>query len=630
MSGVRLTDLDLHLLAEGTHLHAYERLGAHVAADGTHFAVWAPNARGVSVVGDFNDWSPDATPLTLRPEAGVWEGFAPGVEVGARYKFSLLPAHGETRYEKADPYAFHAELRPNTASIVCDIGGYEWQDGEWMSGRAARHALDAPVAIYEVHLGSWARVPEEGNRWLTYDELGERLGRYASRMGYTHVELLPVAEHALDESWGYQTLSYFAPTSRFGTPRQFMAMVDTLHRHGLGVILDWVPAHFPKDAHGLSYFDGTHLYEYADPRMGEHRDWGTSIFNYGRREVANFLLSNALFWLDRYHLDGLRVDAVASMLYRDYSREHGQWTPNEFGGREHLEAIAFLRRLNELVYQAFPGAVTMAEESTAWPMVSRPTSVGGLGFGYKWNMGWMHDTLRFMQRDPVHRGHHMDDLTFSLLYAYTENFVLPFSHDEVVHLKGSMPGKMPGDHWQRFANLRALYGYMYGHPGKKLLFMGTDFGQWAEWNAVASLDWHLLDYPNHRGLQRWVRDLNAAYREHATLYEQDTTPEGFEWVDASDHANVVLSFARHGRGEAPDVAVVCNFTPLTHQGYRIGAPRAGRWRLLLNSDAAEYGGSGFPVPDTLSTESIPAHGREQSLALSLPPLATLFMVHESA
>ncbi len=625
-----LTDYDVHLLAEGTHLDAYRRLGAHPTERdgelGVDFAVWAPNARAVSVIGDFNGWHHGATPLEPRSGAGTWEGFIPRLRQGDRYKFSILPAgEGESRAEKADPYAFCAELRPRTASVIWDLDGYEWGDDEWMRGRGRRNALDAPMAIYEVHLGSWARSPEEGNRWLTYREMGPRLARYAREMGYTHVELLPVAEHALDESWGYLTSSYFAPTARFGTPQDFMYFVDCLHREGIGVIMDWVPAHFPKDAHGLGVFDGTHLYEHADPRLGEHPDWGTYVFNYGRREVANFLVANALFWLDRYHMDGLRVDAVASMLYRDYSRRPGEWLPNEYGGRENVEAIALLRRLNEAVHERFPDAMTFAEESTAWPMVSRPTSAGGLGFGYKWNMGWMHDTLRFMQRDPVHRGYHLNDLTFGLLYAFTENFVLPFSHDEVVHLKGSMLQKMPGDDWQKFANLRALYGFMYGHPGKQLLFMGDDFGQWSEWNALTSLDWHLLQYPPHQGLQRWVRALNTFYRAHPALWQQDFASEGFEWIDASDSENAVVAFVRRGVDTSDVVLVVCNFTPVPREGYRLGVPLSGPWIVEGNSDERRFGGSGYTSPTAYDPGPEPAHGRAQSISLTLPPLCTLML-----
>ena len=628
-----LSDYDVHLLAEGTHLDAYDRLGAHpTERDGTSgvdFAVWAPDARGVSVIGDFNGWNHLADPLEVRHGAGTWEGFIPGLRSGERYKFSVLPRDSDVRFEKADPYAFYAELRPHTASVVWDLEGYDWGDSDWMQARVRLNGLDAPISIYEVHLGSWARSPEESNRWLTYRELATRLTNYVKRMGYTHVELLPVAEHALDESWGYLTSSYFAPTARFGTPQDFMYLVDSLHQEGIGVILDWVPAHFPKDAHGLGRFDGTHLYEHADPRLGEHPDWGTYVFNYGRREVSNFLIANALFWLDRYHIDGIRVDAVASMLYRDYSRKEGEWLPNEYGGRENVEAIGFLRRLNEAVYERFPDAMTLAEESTSWPMVSRPTKAGGLGFGYKWNMGWMHDTLQFIQHDPIYRGHHLNELTFGLLYAFTENFVLPFSHDEVVHLKGSMIQKMPGDDWQKFANLRALYGYMYGHPGKQLMFMGCEFGQWSEWNAVTSLDWHLLQYGPHQGLQRWVRELNAFYQAHSALWQQDFQPEGFEWIDASDSANVVISFVRHGRNADDLVLVVSNLTPVPREGYRLGVPAEGRWVVGLNSDATQFGGSGYATAADYLAQDTAAHGRSHSIDLTVPPLATLMLVPEA-
>ena len=622
-----LTDYDLHLLAEGTHLRAFQKLGAHLATidgeRGATFAVWAPNARGVSVVGDFNGWDHRKHPLRSRPEAGMWEGFVPGIGQGERYKFNVLQQDGRHRVEKADPYAFYAEQRPYSASIVWDIAGYAWADGVWMKERKHRNALDAPIAIYEVHLGSWTRLHEEGDRWLTYRELGERLAHYVSDLGYTHVELLPIAEHPLDASWGYQTLSYFAPTSRFGTPQDFMYLVDALHQAGIGVILDWVPAHFPKDGHGLGLFDGSHLYEHADPRLGEHRDWGTYIFNFDRREVANFLLANALFWLERYHLDGLRVDAVASMLYRDYSREAGEWLPNQYGGRENLEATGFLRRMNETVYREHPDTMTFAEESTAWPMVSRPTDYGGLGFGLKWNMGWMHDTLEFMQRDPIHRGFHLGEMTFSLLYAFHENFVLPYSHDEVVHGKGSMVSKMPGDDWQKFANLRLLYGFMYGHPGKKLLFMGSELGQWTEWSERHGIDWRLLQYWPHRGMQQWVRRLNAVYAASPALHEVDFEPAGFEWVVADDTANVVLAFLRRGRARDDEMLFACNFTPIPREGYRLGVDRPGEWELVLNSDDREYGGSGYAIAPRVSTDPVAMHGRPQSLMLTLPPLSAI-------
>ena len=624
-----LSDYDLHLLAEGRHLRAFERLGAHRAefdgVRGTTFAVWAPNAKQVSVIGDFNRWDDRANILRLRPEAGIWEGFVPGVGPGERYKFGVLHQDGVTRAEKADPYAFFAEQRPHSASVIWDLGGYEWEDAEWMATRRERNAHDAPIAIYEVHLGSWMRVPDDGDRWLTYRELAPRLAAYVKDLGYTHVEFLPVTEYPLDESWGYQALSLFAPTSRYGTPQGFKFLVDSLHREGIGVILDYVPAHFPKDGHGLGIFDGTHLYEHADPRLGEHPDWGTYVFNYDRREVANFLLTSALFWLEEYHVDGLRVDAVASMLYRDYSREAGDWLPNQVGGRESLEAIAFLRRMNEVVYLEHPDVMTIAEESTAWPMVSRPTEYGGLGFGFKWNMGWMHDTLRFMARDPIYRGYELNDLSFGLLYAFHENFVLPYSHDEVVHGKGSMIGKMPGDDWQKFANLRALYGFMYGHPGKKLLFMGAEFGQWAEWSYAHSIEWHLLEYAPHRGLQQWVRDLNALYRAHPALYEVDFGPEGFEWIDASDNANAVISWVRYDAARDERMIFVCNFTPVPREAYRIGAPCDGPWQVLLNSDDTAYGGSGYALPRSVEAEAITAHGREHSLELTLPPLGVLVL-----
>jgi 1,4-alpha-glucan branching enzyme len=627
-SGPRiLGDVDLHLLAEGAHLRAFERLGAHLVTmngvDGTAFSVWAPNARAVSVIGDMNRWDARRHPMRFRPEAGIWELFVPGVGQGATYKFSVLHADGQTRVEKADPYAFAAELRPASASLVWDLEGYEWHDEAWMRSRAQRNALDAPIAIYEVHLGSWMRG--DGERWLTYRELAERLVDYVTRLGFTHVELLPVAEHPLDASWGYQTLSYFAPTSRFGTPQDFMHLVDRLHQADIGVIVDWVPAHFPKDQHGLGVFDGTHLYEHADPRLGEHPDWGTYIFDYSRREVANFLLANVLFWFERYHLDGLRVDAVASMLYRDYSRKAGEWLPNRYGGREDLDAIAFLRRLNETVYREHPDVLVIAEESTAWPMVSRPTYLGGLGFGFKWNMGWMHDTLEFFSRDPIHRSHHLGELTFSLLYAFHENFVLPFSHDEVVHGKGSMLGKMPGDAWQRVANLRALYAYMWGHPGKKLLFMGSEFGQQAEWAFDRSLDWHVLDAPEHRGLQHLVTHLNTLYRAEPAMHEVDFEDGGFEWIEASDTTNVAISFVRYARDRDDMLLFVCNLTPVPRSGYRLGVPVDGVWDVLVNTDALVYGGSGFATPTTFEAERVTSHAREQSVVLTLPPLAVLIL-----
>jgi 1,4-alpha-glucan branching enzyme len=627
MSEIRLTDFDLHLLAEGTHYRSYEKLGAQLApapgTNGVRFAVWAPNAARVSVVGDFNGWSADAHPMEHRGDSGIWECFVPGVGAGALYKYHVASRYGNYASERADPYGFAAEIRPQTASKVWDLRTYRWQDETWMTERARRNSLQAPIAIYEVHLGSWMRVPEEDNRWLTYREMAPRLAAYVLEMGFTHVELLPVSEHPFDGSWGYQTVGYYAPTSRFGTPDDFKWFVDDLHRQGIGVLLDWVPAHFPSDGHGLAYFDGTHLYEHADPRQGRHPDWNTLVFNYGRREVRNFLISNALFWLDQYHIDGLRVDAVASMLYLDYGRQAGEWIPNTYGGKENLEAIDFLRVFNEVVYREHPDVVTMAEESTAWPMVSRPLYVGGLGFGLKWNMGWMHDMLDYMSLDPVHRTYHHDRITFSLLYAFSENFVLPFSHDEVVHGKGSMIGKMPGDEWQKFANLRLLYGYMTGHPGKKLLFMGSEFGQWREWNHDVSLDWHLAGLPAHRGLQRWVRDLNTFYRAEPTLHTTDFDAEGFSWIDCHDIERSVISFVRKRRDGGSPVVFVCNFTPVPRHNYRIGVPAGGAWHERLNSDAPLYGGSGQGNLGQVTATPVASHGHPHSLTLTLPPLGLL-------
>jgi 1,4-alpha-glucan branching enzyme len=553
------------------------------------------------------------------------------VEEGARYKFEIRARSGEPIAHKTDPYAFAFEPDvPRTAAVVTSLDPYEWHDAEWQTARARRRPLEEAVAIYEVHLGSWMRVPEEGDRFLTYEELAERLGAYVREMGFTHVELMPVMEHPFYGSWGYQVIGYFAPTRRYGTPRQFMTFVDRLHQQGIGVILDWVPAHFPRDPHGLVYFDGTHLYEHADPRLREHADWGTLIFNYGRNEVANFLLDNALFWLDRYRVDGLRVDAVASMLYLDYSRQAGEWVPNAFGGRENLGALAFLRRLNELAHRDRPGVIVAAEESTAWPMVSRPTYLGGLGFGFKWNMGWMHDVLAYMRLDPVHRSYHHNNLTFGLLYAWSENFVLPLSHDEVVHGKGSLLAKMPGDEWQRFANLRALYGFMYGHPGKKLLFMGGEFGQVAEWNHDRSLDWHLLEAgPFHRGVQRLIRDLNHLYRTERVLHELDCEPAGFQWIDGSDWQQSVVSFLRRARDPDDVIVIACNFTPVPRHGYRIGVPRPGFYREALNTDAGAYGGANTGNAGGAASEPVPWQGQPHSLLLTLPPLAVLFLRPEA-
>jgi 1,4-alpha-glucan branching enzyme len=612
------------LFSEGTHYRTYEKLGAHLinrdGNPGTHFAVWAPNAQQVSVIGEFNGWKATAHPMRCRGRSGVWDCFIPGVSSGALYKYAIRSQYHDYTVEKADPYGFAAEIRPRTASKVWELTGYAWGDQEWMDRRGRAQSLDAPMAIYEVHLGSWRRVPHEGSRYLTYRELAQCLPAYLHDMGFTHVEFLPVSEHPFDGSWGYQTVGYFAPTSRFGNPQDFMHLVDTLHQHGIAVILDWVPAHFPRDQHGLAYFDGTHLYEHADPRKGAHQDWGTLIFNYGRREVANFLISNALFWLDKYHIDGLRVDAVASMLYLDYSRRAGEWLPNEFGGRENLEAITFLRRFNERVYGDYPTALTMAEESTAWPMVSKPTYLGGLGFGLKWDMGWMHDTLAYMAHDPVHRKYHHNQLTFRMLYAFTENFVLPLSHDEVVHGKGALLAKMPGDLWQKFANLRLMLGYMYTQAGKKLLFMGGEIGQWNEWYHESSLDWHLLDFPLHQGLQRWVRDLNTKYRGEPALHMLDCSPAGFEWVDCGDWEQSILSWYRRASTNRDVILVACNFTPVPRHNYHIGVPIGGYWHEILNSDAPLYGGGGQGNLGGCEAQPTPMHGRSHSLSLTLPPL----------
>jgi 1,4-alpha-glucan branching enzyme len=629
-----LGEMDVHLLAEGSDERAYEKLGAHPreinGVAGVAFAVWAPNARRVSVVGPFNDWDGRRHAMRLRIECGVWEIFMPGLKQGDLYKYEIKTGFGATLPLKADPFGFCAEKPPATASRVYDLGGYRWEDGPWLSARERASARDAPVAIYEVHLGSWRRKPEQNNRYLTYRELAEELPAYVKEMGFTHIELLPVSEYPFDGSWGYQPIGLFAPTSRFGSPDDFRALVERCHGHGIGVLIDWVPGHFPTDPHGLGYFDGTHLYEHADPRAGWHLDWDTLIYNYGRREVGNYLISNALLWLDQYHVDGLRVDAVASMLYLDYSREPGGWIPNVYGGNENLEAIAFLRRLNELAYGKAPGAITIAEESTAWPMVSRPTYLGGLGFGYKWNMGWMHDTLHYMSTDPVHRRYHHDNLTFGMLYAFTENFILPLSHDEVVHGKGSLLGRMPGDRWQKFANLRAYFAFMYTHPGKKLLFMGGEFAQEREWNHDTGLEWHLLDDPMHRSVQALVRDLNNLYRSTPALHVLDCEWQGFEWIDCTNVEQSVVSYIRRGHEPHDFVVVVCNFTPVVRHGYRIGVPAAGFYAERLNTDAAEYGGSGVGNSGGVEAQTIPSHGRPYSLALTLPPLAALVLQPASA
>jgi 1,4-alpha-glucan branching enzyme len=623
------TPYDLHLLGEGTHYRLFERLGAHPirheGVDGVRFAVWAPNARRVSVVGDWNGWDGRRQPMRLHPGNGIWEIFIPGVAPGARYKYEILGRDGELLALKTDPLAFGFEAEePRTASAVTDVSAYTWGDAEWMDERKHRSALSRPMAIYEVHLGSWRR-PD--GRIPGYREIAEQLADYVSEMGFTHVELLPVTEHPYYPSWGYQTLGYYAPTRRYGTPTDFMAFVDILHRRDIGVIMDWVPAHFPKDAHGLSYFDGTHLYEHDDPHLRDHPDWGTRVFNFGRREVANFLIANAVFWLERYHIDGLRVDAVASMIYRDYSRKAGEWVPNEYGGRENLEALAFLKRMNEVVYGGEPGATTIAEESTAWPQVSRPVYLGGLGFGFKWNMGWMHDILEFMQHEPVHRKYHHNQLTFGLLYAWSENFVLPLSHDEVVYGKRSLARKMPGDDWQRFANLRLLYAFMWAYPGKKLLFMGGEFGQSDEWNHDRPLDWGLLDMgPFHRGVQHMVKDLNRIYRSDPSLYEVDFEPAGFQWMDCSDWEQSVVTFCRFARNQTTLLLCACNFTPITRRGYRVGVPRPGYYREILNTDAALYGGSDVGNSGGVPSEPTPWHGQPHSVVLTLPPLAAVWLV----
>ncbi len=624
-----LGELDAHLILEGNHLSLYERLGAHPmtleGVAGVAFAVWAPHARRVSVVGDFNRW--DGRRHPMRNRDGIWEIFLPQVEVGQRYKYEIIGQHGGLLPLKSDPFAFRTERAPQTAAIVSGLPEYDWQDDGWMAQRERHNAREAPVAVYECHLGSWMRG--EDNRYLRYGELADRLVPYLTSMGFTHVELLPITEHPFDGSWGYQPIGLYAPTSRFGTPDEFAAFVDRCHASNIGVILDWVPGHFPTDAHGLGCFDGSHLYEHADPRQGFHQDWDTLIFNYGRREVANYLLANALFWLERYHLDGLRVDAVASMLYLDYSREEGEWVPNQFGGRENLDAIAFLKRMNELLYSRAPGATSIAEESTAWPAVSRPVYLGGLGFGYKWNMGWMHDTLRYMSHEPVHRKYHHHDLTFGLLYAFSENFVLPLSHDEVVHGKGSLLGKMPGDRWQKFANLRAYYAFMYAHPGKKLLFMGNEIGQEREWNHDMSLDWHLLDDGLHSGVQRLVRDLNQAYRQRPALHELDCESAGFEWIDTNDSEQSMLSFLRKDRGGDRPVIAVCNFTPVPRPAYRIGVPAAGFYREIVNTDAGAYGGSGIGNLGGVEALAEPWHGRDYSILVTAPPLATVLFEREA-
>jgi 1,4-alpha-glucan branching enzyme len=623
-----LTDFDLFLHGKGTHYRIYEKLGAHLLEEdgkkGAYFAVWAPNAQHVSVIGSFNNWEAWVHPMTAVGNSGIWERFIPGVKAGDQYKFEVQGPSGFWA-QKADPYAFYAEMRPRTASVVYDLGGYHWNDSPWMDQRVQMKWHEKPVSVYEVHLGSWKR--QDGWRWLSYRELADQLIPYVKEMGYTHIELMPIAEHPFDGSWGYQTGGYYAPTSRFGSPDDFRYFVDRCHQEDLGVILDWVPAHFPKDAHGLGYFDGTHLYEHSDPRQGEHMDWGTLIFNYGRSEVSGFLLSNAAFWAREYHIDGLRVDAVASMLYLDYSRKEGQWIPNRHGGRENLEAIEFIKHFNSMMHSEFPGFLTFAEESTAFPQVSHPVDFGGLGFDFKWNMGWMNDTLKYFSKDPIHRKYHQGDLTFSMIYAFSENFILPFSHDEVVHGKASLLDKMPGDFWQKFANMRLLFAYMFAHPGKKLLFMGCEIGQWREWDAATSLDWNLLDYEPHRKLKTLVAKLNRLYTGEAALYDIESSWEGFDWIDFHDAESSVVSFLRKGRDPQEIIVSILNLTPTPRPGYRIGLPQAGNWKVILNTDASVYGGSdaGPGEEAVYDAHHLPWHGKGCSIQLDLPPLGVLML-----
>jgi 1,4-alpha-glucan branching enzyme len=623
-----LTEYDLYLFNSGDHHRIYDKLGAHAyeanGINGVRFAVWAPNARNVSVVGNFNNWDRRRHAMRVLGASGVWEIFIPGLQERELYKFQVKTKSGNI-LEKADPYGTEMELRPKTASKVNFLQRHQWNDEGWMKSRAESDHLGEPIAIYEVHLGSWARMTEENNRWLTYRELAEKLVAYVQERGYTHLELLPVMEHPFDASWGYQVTGYFAPTSRFGTPQDFMFFIEYCHQHNIGVILDWVPAHFPKDEFALAQFDGTHLYEHADPRKGEHQDWGTYIFNYGRKEVRNFLISNALFWIEKYHIDGLRIDAVASMLYLDYSRKKGEWIPNEFGGRENLDAIAFLKDTNRLLHQYHTGVLTIAEESTAYPGVTTDLQYSGLGFSLKWNMGWMHDMLKYFSNDPLFRTFHQNNLTFALLYAFSERFLLPLSHDEVVHGKSSLLHKMPGDDWQKFANLRLLYGLMYGFPGKKLLFMGGEFAQRDEWNHEKSLDWHLTQFPPHAGMQKWISDLNRVYTKESALHQVDFHYSGFEWIDFHDKASSVITFIRKSTDGTEKIIVVCNFTPVPRQNYRIGVPIGGVYREILNSDSSYYEGSNVGNAGEIEAESVSCHNRKYSLNLTLPPLAAIFL-----
>jgi 1,4-alpha-glucan branching enzyme len=627
-----ITEYDVYLIREGKHFTLHEKLGAHIMdhenTRGTFFAVWAPNAKHVTVIGDFNGWDKNAHPLKVREDkSGIWEGFIPGVDKGQAYKYHITSGLDNYQVEKADPLSSYNEQPPKTASKVWEHG-HRWRDGKWMKKRSRHNDLSSPFSVYEVHLESWRRSPEENNRSLTYRELAEQLSAYVKDLGYTHIELLPVTEYPFSGSWGYQVVGYYAPTSRFGNPDEFMHFIDVLHQHDIGVIIDWVPSHFPGDQHGLHFFDGTYLYEHQDPKKGYHPDWNSYIFNYGRNEIRNFLISSAHSWLDRFHIDGIRVDAVASMLYLDYSRAEGEWIPNEYGGNENIDAIHFLRDLNESIYQRFPDVQTIAEESTAWPMVTRPVYLGGLGFGMKWNMGWMHDTLSYFSHEPIHRSYHHNQLTFSIWYAFNENFMLSLSHDEVVHGKGSLINKMPGDVWQKFANLRLLLGYMYAHPGKKLHFMGIELGQWEEWHYEGSLDWHLLEFDNHQGLQRFMKDLNSVYRRFHALYENDFTASGFKWIDANDAQNSVLSFVRYDREQKQKILVIANFTPVPRYNYRVGVPEDTPWTEILNSDAKTYGGGGLGNFGRVDTVPVPYHGEEQSVNILVPPLGIVMFVNE--
>lgn len=622
-----ITQDDAYLFNEGSHSRLYLKLGAHVLPEGgVSFAVWAPSATRVTVFGDFNGWDKGSHPLQESGSSGIWEGTVPEAEHGQRYKFHIVNEQSNHSVDKADPFGFFAEQAPSTASIIWDLD-YEWSDGDWMNSRGDRNSLEAPVSVYEVHIGSWMRVADDNWRSLNYRELAPKLAEYVSERGFTHVEFLPVMEHPFFGSWGYQTSGYFAPSSMYGSPQDFMYLVDTLHQHGIGVILDWVPSHFPTDEHGLAYFDGTHLFEHADPRQGFHPDWNSYIFNYGRHEVRSFLLSSALYWFDKYHIDGLRVDAVASMLYLDYSRKEGEWIPNRYGGRENIEAIDFLRQLNETVYENYPDTMTTAEESTAWPMVSRPTYLGGLGFGLKWDMGWMHDTLQYMSHEPVHRKFHHNEITFRMIYAFNENFILPLSHDEVVHGKGSLLNKMPGDDWQQFANLRLLLAYMWAQPGKKLMFMGGEFGQRNEWNHDGQLQWELTDQSEHSGLQSLISDLNNRYRDEAALHELDCDAAGYEWIDGSDSQQSTLAFVRRGKDGSNPVLAVFNFTPIPRHGFRVGVPEPGRWEEIVNTDSEQYGGSGQGNYGGADSKPVPMHGKYHSLTITLPPLGAVFFRH---